>query len=150
MKTSRPQTHFLAVLLILGLCTVPKAEAVLIEADLFTAGDSLLTRDDATGLDWLDLTSTTNLSVNQILADVGGFSTLGFTHASTAQVTTLFLNSGPPGVVTIGAGLTAANLQPALDLMALIGITRPIPPIDNISALGFAGLGESGPGLRNK
>jgi hypothetical protein len=55
------------------LLTLP-ASAALVEQDLFTAGDGLLTLDDATGLLWLDLTETTGLSMDDILADIGGWS----------------------------------------------------------------------------
>jgi hypothetical protein len=44
------------------------ATATIIEVDLLTPGDALVTRDTATGLDWLDLTQTLGLSVNDIRA----------------------------------------------------------------------------------
>jgi len=52
------------------LAHADRSHAVLMGADLLNPGDSLLTRDTATGLDWLDLTATTNLSVNDILGGV--------------------------------------------------------------------------------
>ncbi len=47
--------------------------AVVIEADLSTVGDGLLTRDTETGLEWLDLTETLNIGRNDIAAGAGGF-----------------------------------------------------------------------------
>lgn len=58
------------------------ASASLLELDLLTAGDGLVTRDTETGLDWLDLTATLNLSYNDIEADLGGWISLGFRHAT--------------------------------------------------------------------
>jgi hypothetical protein len=48
------------------------SEAALIEVDLFSSDDSLITRDTENGFDWLDLTETLNLSYNEIEAGIGG------------------------------------------------------------------------------
>lgn len=64
----------------------PNASAVLI-------GLGASTHDNATGLEWLDLTATQSLSVNQALATTFVTSD-GYRHATTAEVTTLFLNAG--------------------------------------------------------
>lgn len=47
--------------------------ATLIEVDLISAGDGLVSRDTLTGLDWLDLTATTDLSYDQVEADADGW-----------------------------------------------------------------------------
>src|SRR6185503_20083259 len=90
-------------LLLLGafiLCLAPgNLSAELLGVDLFAPGDRLVTRDTATGVDWLDLTATLNLSAQDILADIGGWQSLGFAHAATMDVRTLFLNSDPPNIV---------------------------------------------------
>ena len=52
---------------LLFLCCVEYIDAALIEVDLFESGDRLLTRDGATGLEWLDLTATVGLSVDRSL-----------------------------------------------------------------------------------
>jgi hypothetical protein len=62
------------------------AGATLIEVDLLAAGDRLITRDTNTGLDWLDWTATSNLSVSQILGGSGGWLSLGFRYATTSEV----------------------------------------------------------------
>ncbi|HVP13991.1 MAG TPA: hypothetical protein VMS88_00525, partial [Terriglobales bacterium] len=50
------------------------AHADLVAADLFSAGDGLVTRDTDSGLDWLDLPGlTTNLSYDAIQGGAGGW-----------------------------------------------------------------------------
>src|SRR5262249_39635901 len=43
-----------------------------------------------TGLDWLDLTATRDVSYNDIEADVGGWISLGFRHATVPELCGLF------------------------------------------------------------
>jgi hypothetical protein len=78
-----------AVCALILLCSTPTS-AALIEQDLFTPGDALLTLDDATGLRWLDLSTTVGLSFDDILANVGGWSSMGFRHGTAAEVCALF------------------------------------------------------------
>ncbi len=101
------------------------ASADLISVDLLTAGDGLLTRDTSTGLEWLDLTETTSLSVDDVLANVGGWKDLGFVHATSAQVTTLFENSasGSPNVGSSRTRTTGATYDGAVNLLSLLGET---------------------------
>jgi hypothetical protein len=67
------------------------AHAALSSADLKTAGDSLLTRDSATGLEWLDSLPTLNLSYQAVANGAGGFTTTdGFRFATKAEVLGLF------------------------------------------------------------
>ena len=107
------------------------ALADLFEEDLFAPGDGLLTRDTVTLLEWLDLTSTTSVSPDEILAGAGpgpgGWVGLGFSHATTEQVKQLFLHSGP--VVTIvpyPGAYYEHNYEPAVHLTNLIGMTSPL------------------------
>ncbi len=52
---------------------VPRpASATLTEVDLVDVGDGLVTRDDVTGLDWLDLTQTLDISFDDIEGGAGG------------------------------------------------------------------------------
>ena len=60
--------------------------AALVDVDLFTPGDKKLTRDSATGLDWLDLTESTNLSVNDIQGGAGGYVDMGFRYATIEEL----------------------------------------------------------------
>ncbi len=84
--------------------------APLLQIHLNTPGDVLVTRDTDTGLDWLDLTESTNLSFDQVEADMGGFISDGWRHATGAEVCALFASvtaepSPCPGnfVVAFGA-----------------------------------------------
>ena len=86
------------------------ASADLSSHDLLAPGDRLVTRDSATGLDWLDLTTTTGLSWNDIHAGRGGWIADGWRHATTAEVCELLIHAGfaatpCPGPVDLpGAG----------------------------------------------
>jgi hypothetical protein len=62
-------------------------------AALVDNGASMI--DQGTGLEWLDLTQTKGMTVNDALAST--FVTVdGYAYATTAQVTTLFANAGFP------------------------------------------------------
>ncbi len=95
------------------------AQAVLIEGDLASPGDKLLTRDTASGLVWLDLTQTVNLSVNQVLGGAGGFIAAGFQYATTGEVIGLYTAAGMPNV----PGSSAANIPGVSLLLQLMGCT---------------------------
>jgi hypothetical protein len=65
--------------------------------DLYTAGDKLITWDQNTGLYWLDLTVTQNLSYNDVFAQTSaGGSLYGFRYATVAQVDGLQTSAGLP------------------------------------------------------
>ena len=104
----------------------PNATAVLMDN-----GDT--TVDTATGLEWLDLTKTVGLSINQALA-TGFVTSDGFSHATVAQVNTLFLNAGflTTNNVNNPANNPAANL-----LTSLMGVTQ-FPGTVNETGRGFA------------
>ncbi len=97
--------------------------------DLLVAGDAHatlidlggVTRDTATQLDWLDVTTTVGLSMNDIAADVGGYANAGWRHAKTIEVCDLFISHG--------AGLAPCPLNQDVSgnlnvpLINLLGIT---------------------------
>jgi len=58
-----------------------------------SAGDGLLTIDMDTGLEWLDLTETWGASYNEAQASTY-VTSMGFDHATEAQVAELFTNAG--------------------------------------------------------
>ena len=61
--------------------------AALLAVDAWETGDGKLTRDTEIGLDWLDLSITNGLSVNDILVDnYGGLLDYGFQWATTDVV----------------------------------------------------------------
>jgi len=98
------------------------ANAALIEKDLFAIGDGLVTLDTDTNLEWLDLTQTLNLSHDQIIAGAGGWTGIGFTYATTTQVTALFIASDPLNVIINSS--TSDNFAGASLLLDLMGCTE--------------------------
>ena len=70
------------------------AHASLVELDLLTAGDGLVTLDTTTGLEWLDLTATQGLSVDQVLAGSGGWVQRGFDYPNFSQIGRLLDDAG--------------------------------------------------------
>jgi len=91
------------------------AHATLLSQDFYGAGT--LTYDDVTDLYWLDLTETLGDSYAQALADWGSY---GFSHASTTQVSTLYLHAGWDGNTGV---YTTANWYMADMLNGLMGQT---------------------------
>jgi hypothetical protein len=96
-------------------------------ADLITGTDpgfgaNSLTIDTQTGLAWLNLSYTTGLSYDQVLADMqpgGMFS--NYTFATAQQVTDLFTDAG------VGpAGNYPLSMPAILNLISLVGSTGPI------------------------
>ena len=88
------------------------------------------TFDPRTGLEWLDLTETLGLSVDQVLAGAGGWTTAeGFTYATQAQVLTLFGNAGDGNFdINSNAVGDADNTDEVTLLLALLGNTAPASP----------------------
>lgn len=70
------------------------AHASLVKQDLLTTGDGLVTLDTTTNLEWLNLTATQGLSVNQVLGGAGGWVNIGFQYASFSQVGQLLNDAG--------------------------------------------------------
>jgi hypothetical protein len=67
------------------------AQANLVSADFKTPGDGLLTRDTRTGLEWLDLSQTANLTYASVLSGANGFTKKErFRLATKLQVDGLF------------------------------------------------------------
>jgi hypothetical protein len=103
------------------LLAVSPASAALIEVDLFTQGDKLLTLDTSTGLEWLDLTATEDESYNSIIGGFGGFITSeGFRYATEAEIAALW---GQAGIVDLTGALVAVNRTGVELLLLLMGCT---------------------------
>ena len=115
----------LIAVLAAGVLVAPAAQAVLLEIDLNTPGDGLVTRDTDTRLDWLDLTESTDLSFDQVEADVGGFISDGWRHATGAEVCALFAAEDvepspcPGGFV---GGLPCCGLFNLIDLLGFTSL----------------------------
>jgi hypothetical protein len=127
--------------ILMALCSGPAISA-LMSADLFEAGDRLLTLDSDTSLEWLDLTETQFLTVNDVLANRGGWRSLGFRHATMFEVQNLYQSVA----ITSDIGFTASNHPGTLLLLDLMGCTAACDG-DQPRGQGLAGLEEPGPGL---
>lgn len=100
--------------------------AALIETDWTNTGDTLLTLDTSTGLEWLDVPVSTSRSFLNISTEFGpGGDFEGFRHATTSEVLELFLSAG---LTDLSGGWSASNYQPALDLQEFIGLTSTVFP----------------------
>jgi len=84
----------------------------------------LVVQDSDTGLEWLVMSETVNKSADRIIAGDYGLKTSGWVHATTSQVSTLFLNAGMREPFN-GSGSTDSpwNLDAANHLIALLGYT---------------------------
>lgn len=94
------------------------AIAGVISADLFAAGDGLITRETDTGREWVDITATINQSYDSVVAGYGGFVSMGFRVAKLSEIGDLFRSAGISNL-TPGGG--PENLGAAESLMQLIG-----------------------------
>lgn len=128
----------LAFVPMLGFLSGP-ASADLIAVDLDSAGDGLVTRDTATGLEWLDLTLTTNLSVNAILGGAGGWLASGWRYPAPYDLFHLWTNGG---IVEISLFGSPANLAGIALLTGLLGETS---TVGDIGTFGLALEGCAGP-----
>lgn len=111
-------------LLAVGMLAGPMAaNATLVSVDWQTNGDGLLTRDTASGLEWLDLSQTYNQTVSMVLPQLGTtFS--GFRLALATEVHTLMGNAGIPFNSTTGPiPSTPADRANADALTALLSET---------------------------
>lgn len=94
-------------------------EAALIEVDYLTPGDGLLILDTATNREWVDVTKTTNMSVNQFLT-TSIYAGAGFQLATTADIREFFTDAGATDFGTGTTNYTAGNLPAALLLYSLM------------------------------
>lgn len=106
--------------LILLFLTIQPVSAALVEADWLVAGDSKLTVDTNSGFEWLDLTESTGLSMNEVLSGVGGFLDMGFRYATTSEISELFAAAG---ISDTTGDSVPENVEPVIDLLLLMGIT---------------------------
>jgi hypothetical protein len=108
-------------------CTRKMLASLTLALSLFSVGSNAAlidlgssTLDDATNLEWLDLTETQGMSYN--MAEASAFVTLdGYRHATTTEVNTLFLNAG---FLTTNNVANFANDPAAALLLNLLGCTQ--------------------------
>jgi cysteine-rich repeat protein len=105
---------------------VLSASLDLVEVDLQTPGDALVTRDLGTGLDWLDLTETVGLSFNNIVNDPTTWANQGWRHARTGEVCAVLAKLGIAPTPCPGSTMTAAYAG-AQQFVALFGETMNFP-----------------------
>jgi hypothetical protein len=93
--------------------------ATFISQDLVPgSGDGLITYDLQTGIEWLDITATTNVSYNQVRTGYGGYTTAdGFRFANSDQLTQLCLDAGVTGSGFEGNLASAPGAKQLLDLL---------------------------------
>lgn len=84
------------------------ANSAIINSDWNNAGDSLITRDTTSGLNWLDLTVTTGMSYNEVFGELmlEGGRLEGYRFATSDEVISLWaqfginLSSGVQNIIT--------------------------------------------------
>ncbi len=144
----------LASLLMLLWCE--QASATLLERDWQEPGDSLVTRDTTTNLDWLDLPVSVDLSFAQVEAGEGGFLSDGWRHATGPEVCGLFGELGavpepcPGGTLFVLFGDVANHfdfLGVTFDSGFQVILTRGVYDDGLASgAVGLAAISIGGPG----
>lgn len=104
------------------------AQAVLID-------QGLTTLDTITGLAWLDLSSTTNRSINDIKLNLeSGGKFEGYRYATGLEVIGLFANAGfAPGIFR-NYGPASPPFSSVNELITLVGVTNNLPNSDLLRA----------------
>jgi hypothetical protein len=101
-------------------------------------------QDSNTGLEWLVMSQTVNISPDQIMAGAYGLKASGWVHATIVQIETLFLNAG---IIKPFNGTNSPwNFDAAKHLIALFGYTYEVNVElgDNFGVAAFsAGTGIS-------
>ncbi|RLA12493.1 MAG: hypothetical protein DRQ59_07465 [Gammaproteobacteria bacterium] len=118
-------------LALLGL-SISSVNAALMSADDAIFGVGSVTRDDASGLDWLDLTESTNRSYNDVIGQLGsGGLYEGWRYASTTEIELFFTHAGGTAPFTGYQGDDAGD-DPGgwiFNLLSLWGVTTaPLSP----------------------
>ncbi|MGB1109219.1 MAG: hypothetical protein ACPG4N_02625 [Gammaproteobacteria bacterium] len=84
---------FQTLLLCLSLVLSSSVWSALIEQDLISGGDKLVTYDDSTGLEWLDMTATQGLGYSTVMAS-SYVTTYGFRYATLTELQGLYTGVG--------------------------------------------------------
>lgn len=125
---------FIAFILSLGFTAPLDAELISFDDPVF--GDNSITLDTDTGLEWLDLTKSTNRSFNDVSNELGvGGNFAGFRYATIDEINTFWANAGIPNIESF----TEANLEPVASLMSLIGCTNTCSSDIVVSSIGLSG-----------
>ena len=108
---------------LLVVLNVGSAHAALVSGNDGIYGAGALTLDAGTGLEWLDLTQSTNLSINDILAGAGSYIANGFHIATLSEVETLFTDGGWNGVDDSANTGSVGHLAFVTQMQSLFGVT---------------------------
>ncbi|MGQ2964765.1 hypothetical protein [Methylophilus sp.] len=129
MRIHTRKNILLTIFIWLTLFVTSNANALLTSTDyVANSGDKWLTNDSKTGLQWLDVTLTTNQTFDQVRQ--GEWSARGFRYATKAELQALFVNAGTPE-----DGLT--HYFETESLIALLGAT--IVTTDRLGTYGLIG-----------
>lgn len=100
------------------------SQAALVERDFATAGDGLLIYDSISGREWVDVTHTGGMSVNDFF-NTSIYAGNGFHLATTADITQFFMNAGAAAVNANGFNPIAGSHAAAANLYTLMEHTSP-------------------------
>jgi hypothetical protein len=102
------KTTLIAATLLLSITSV---QAALVESDWQNTGDALATLDTETGIEWLDLTQTLGMSINQAEGLTGEGSTFeGWRLPTRTEVTQMMVNTFPSQAAQVqGSGTWTVN-----------------------------------------
>jgi hypothetical protein len=134
-----------AVCAVICLLGVGSAQATLTTMDDTVFGTGAITLDTATGLEWLDLTKSTDLSYDFVSSQFGlGGQFYGFRYAINSEIGSLWTDAGILISHTTSDGHLfgdPANIAPIEALQALIGVTYSLTDYttQGISGTIFAG-----------
>lgn len=137
----------------LALVVTSSAQAALIEIDLAGGNLNEVTRDDGTGLDWLDLTETVGLTPTDAIALANGAFGGGWRLATGEELCLLLQTHGlDPACSGTPPSGNVTNFSPPNDendlLLALLGVTLTTTP--NLqAAIAFYDDGDANPLVGN-
>ena len=137
----------LLLALLFALLVGSRAAAELVEIDLVTPGDGLVTRDTVTGLDWLDLTETTLLSYTDVVTGAGGYTAAGWRHATGDEVCALFANELAPVPCPDGNAAVFSQFTQVVSLLGVTWVLNEGPGHFAYYAIGAYDDGDAGDGL---
>lgn len=135
-----PLVQLLAILAVFASGT--PGTAALVSVDLNAPDDDLLTRDTVSNLEWLDLPVTAGLTYNEVISGVGGYTGLGFRHATASEVDAVLMQFGlqPNSDGSFNAGRAFQEFFGCTDYCSTgmresLGIAEAVPfnPLNKIS-----------------
>lgn len=133
MRIQKQKKVFLTALTWLSFFMTTNASALLSSTDyIANSGDNWLTNDSQTGLQWLDVTLTTNQTFDQVRE--GEWFARGFRYASKAELQALFITAGTPDD---GFDISHTHYFETKALIDLLGATIITP--DRLGTYGLIG-----------